>query len=96
MFLNLYLWSEAHASPLSNKILLDKLDKFYLTKIHCGWIEKKNQKTYYDDDDDNEVEKYDDDDDDDDDNENKDDDNDDDDDGDGDKECEMGRCASLV
>ena len=23
-----------------NKILLDKLDKFNLTKIHCGWIDK--------------------------------------------------------
>ena len=31
---------KTHASSLSNKILLDKFDKFYLTKIHCGVIDK--------------------------------------------------------
>ena len=97
MFLNLYFWNEAHASPLSSKILSDKLDKFYLTKIHCGWIVKKNQKPYYDDDDDDEIKKYDDDDDDDDDdNENKVDDNDDDGHGDDNNGCVMGRCVYLV
>ena len=39
--LTLRLEEKAHASPLSNKILLDKLDKFYLTKIHCSGIKKK-------------------------------------------------------
>ena len=71
---------KAHVSPLSNKILLDK---FYLSKVHYGGIEKNFTFDGHDGDDD------------DDDNENEEDDDDNSND-DADNGCKVGRCTSLV